>query len=164
MQCNELPDTHINTCTNTLPNWVVQSVDGAGGPTLSCSHCSQSGTACCSDCCFSYQFLFLLSLFVFCVLAAVGWRLQCWENFLMGSAFMWPLVCRPSCCHGYCQETRLRLGHGWQTIFIISNDTQKEIPFQASYLFQQPARTRAANKTSRNFNLPEAFLKTKIIT
>ena len=73
----------------------------------------------------------------------------------MGSAFMWPLVCRPSCYPGYCQETRLRLGHEWQTIFIISNDTQKEIPFQASYLFQQPARTKAVNETSRNFTVPK---------
>ena len=162
MQCNELPDTHINTCTNTLPNWVVQSVDGASGPTLSCSHCTEARVElpvvriAASHINFSFSSLYLF--------AAVGWRLQCWENFVMGSAFMWPLVCRPSCCHGYCQETRLRLGHGWQTIFIISNDTQKEIPFQASYLFQQPARTRAVNKTSRNLNLPGAFLKTKIIT
>ena len=100
--------------------------------------------------------LFSLYLFSACWQQSTGdWRLQCWENFVMGSAFMWPLVCRHSCYPGYCQETRLRLGHEWQTIFIISNDTQKEIPFQASYLFQQPARTKAVNETSKNFTVPK---------
>ena len=69
----------------------------------------------------------LLSLYLFsaCLQQSTGgWRLQCWENFVMGSAFMWPLVCRPSCTLG----TVRKPGSGWDTsgkLFLLSAMTHK---------------------------------------
>ena len=125
MQCNELPDTHINTCTNTLPNWVVQSVDGAGGPTLSCSHCSQSGVEpvvriAASHINFSFSSLYLFSA---CLQQSAG-------GYNVGKTSWWEVL---SCDPWYAalaaaMGTVRKPGSGWDTggkLFLLSAMTHK---------------------------------------
>ena len=127
MQCNELPDTHINTCTNTLPNWVVQSVDGASGPTLSCSHCSQSGLEP------VVRLLLLISISLsplsICFLRACSSRLAA-GGYNVGKTSWWEVL---SCDPWYAalaaaMGTVRKPGSGWDTggkLFLLSAMTHK---------------------------------------